>query len=231
VTARGDGSRGRHRVSLANRQRAVAVRAADLRRMALRVLRAARPAGGELSVVLVDDAAITELNATYRGNAHATDVLSFSQLERDPSSAGGQLRPAPRGRSSAGGQLRPAPRTPARRRGEAAPALGAGRDASSPPEVIGDVVISMDTACRQAEERGRPLDEEVGALLVHGVLHLLGYDHERSASEATRMFAREREVAEAAGLPAVALGDRPRRPASRPGAAARRRHSAQGGQR
>jgi probable rRNA maturation factor len=94
--------------------------------------------------------------------------------------------------------------------------------------LLGDVVISVETARRQARERGRPLDEEVAALLVHGVLHLLGYDHERSAAGARAMFAREREVAAAAGLPALALGDRPRRP-GRPARAVPRRR-AQGGQ-
>jgi len=60
---------------------------------------------------------------------------------------------------------------------------------------IGDVVISLDTASRQAAERGRSLAEEVRTLLIHGVLHLLGYDHERSPSEARRMRAKERALA------------------------------------
>lgn len=44
-------------------------------------------------------------------------------------------------------------------------------------ELLGDVVISLDTAQRQAESRARSLIEEVRFLLAHGVLHLLGYDH------------------------------------------------------
>ena len=44
---------------------------------------------------------------------------------------------------------------------------------------LGDVVISVETAERQAEARGVPLDDEIGDLLIHGVLHLVGLDHER----------------------------------------------------
>ncbi len=52
---------------------------------------------------------------------------------------------------------------------------------------LGDVVISVDKARAQAKERGRPLREEVITLLIHGIVHLLGYDHERSAREARVM--------------------------------------------
>jgi rRNA maturation RNase YbeY len=47
-----------------------------------------------------------------------------------------------------------------------------------PAIMLGDVVISLDTAARQAQERGYTLIDEARVLLVHGVLHLLGYDHE-----------------------------------------------------
>lgn len=56
--------------------------------------------------------------------------------------------------------------------------------ASGFPEVLGDIVISLDTAERQAEERGVSLREEVGLLLIHGCLHLLGYDHDDPSEEA-----------------------------------------------
>jgi probable rRNA maturation factor len=59
---------------------------------------------------------------------------------------------------------------------------------------LGDVVISLDTACRQARRLGVAPAARMRTLLVHGLLHLLGYDHERSAAEAWRMFAREREL-------------------------------------
>jgi probable rRNA maturation factor len=60
--------------------------------------------------------------------------------------------------------------------------------------LLGDVVISLDTAARQARQRRRTLAEEIRILLVHGVLHLLGYDHEKSAGEARRMQAMERRL-------------------------------------
>jgi probable rRNA maturation factor len=62
------------------------------------------------------------------------------------------------------------------------------------PFLLGDLVISVDTAVRQAQRRGYPLQEELQILLIHGILHLLGYDHEVSRSEAIRMHRKEREV-------------------------------------
>lgn len=55
------------------------------------------------------------------------------------------------------------------------------------PYLLGDVVISLDTASREAEEMGIGMDLRVDELLVHGVLHLVGYDHEKSEAEARRM--------------------------------------------
>jgi ssRNA-specific RNase YbeY (16S rRNA maturation enzyme) len=59
---------------------------------------------------------------------------------------------------------------------------------------LGDVVISAPTAARQARQGQRSLDEELAVLLVHGILHLCGYDHERSEKEARRMQRRERMI-------------------------------------
>ncbi|MFS8533752.1 MAG: rRNA maturation RNase YbeY [Limnochordales bacterium] len=60
------------------------------------------------------------------------------------------------------------------------------------PLLLGDVVISVPTAIRQAEEYGHGVDRELAYLCVHGVLHLLGYDHEE---EAARQAMRQREEA------------------------------------
>jgi probable rRNA maturation factor len=54
------------------------------------------------------------------------------------------------------------------------------------PSLLGDIVISLDTALRDAEREGLSLEDELDYLLIHGVLHLLGYDHERSGKEAAR---------------------------------------------
>lgn len=60
--------------------------------------------------------------------------------------------------------------------------------------LLGDVVISMDTAKAQARDLGVSLDDEVARLLVHGILHLLGYDHERGAILAKKMRSKEAEL-------------------------------------
>ena len=60
--------------------------------------------------------------------------------------------------------------------------------------LLGDVVISVEKAEEQAKQRGRTLNEETVTLLIHGVLHLLGYDHERSAKDARIMGRLEKKI-------------------------------------
>ncbi len=120
-----------------------------LLRRARRVLRELGLTRAELSLVLLDDEGIAELNRRYRGREGPTDVLSFSLLE--------------------------------------------GRHAEFRGPLLGDVVIGIDTAARSAADRGVSLDEELLRLLVHGVLHLLGHDHQEVA-EARRMRAAERRL-------------------------------------
>lgn len=61
--------------------------------------------------------------------------------------------------------------------------------------LLGDVVISADTAARDAEEAGLPFESELYFLLLHGILHLCGYDHERGTEEEARiMEEKEREI-------------------------------------
>ena len=60
--------------------------------------------------------------------------------------------------------------------------------------LLGDVVISTVTAKRQAAEHGLTLEEEIVLLLIHGILHLLGFDHERSNEEACHMKQKTREL-------------------------------------
>lgn len=67
------------------------------------------------------------------------------------------------------------------------------RGPDMPPPLLGDIVISFDTARRQARERGCGFSDEAADLLIHGLLHLLGYDHERSA-DSRRMKAAERKL-------------------------------------
>ncbi|MBF0558321.1 MAG: rRNA maturation RNase YbeY [Nitrospirae bacterium] len=61
---------------------------------------------------------------------------------------------------------------------------------------LGDIVISLPQAGRQAKEYGTTFNREVGRLLVHGLLHLLGYDHEINSYQAAKMRRLESELAE-----------------------------------
>jgi len=127
----------------------------------------------ELSILIAGDGRVRSLNRGYRGRDRATDVLAFAQDEaaaaRRAAAAAASTPPQRRVAAAAGAQARP-------------------------PLPLGDVVISIDTARRQAAADGIAPGERLRALLVHGFLHLLGYDHERSAAAARRMFAREREL-------------------------------------
>lgn len=74
---------------------------------------------------------------------------------------------------------------------------------AAPPEqerLLGDVVISVDTAKRQAKDYSATLQDELYRLLIHGILHVLGHDHER-ADERRAMVAQERRLAAAIDLP------------------------------
>lgn len=66
--------------------------------------------------------------------------------------------------------------------------------------LLGDVVISMETAVKQAHIYGHSLEREVGFLTVHSMLHLLGYDHETSALEAAKMHEKEELILESLGI-------------------------------
>ena len=71
------------------------------------------------------------------------------------------------------------------------------------PEVmtlLGDIIISVDTALKQAEEYGNTLERELCFLAVHSSLHLLGYDHEISEEEEKYMISKQKEILSKAGL-------------------------------
>jgi len=99
---------------------------------------------GEVSVSLVSDDEIQELNRIYRNLDRPTDVLSFALREGNP-------LPGP---------------------------------IAEELELLGDIVVSVPTAMRQSTDYGHSLARELAFLLVHGLLHLLGYDHETEADEA-----------------------------------------------
>jgi len=62
------------------------------------------------------------------------------------------------------------------------------------PHLLGDVVISADTAEKESRSMGISLEERFGELLVHGILHLMGYDHEKTEKEAAEMALKSREL-------------------------------------
>jgi probable rRNA maturation factor len=127
---------------------------------------------GQVSLLLTDDATVRELNRQYRGLDATTDVLSFS-AHHPGEWQGEDTAPAPL--PAEGHPASPSPLT-----GE-----GWGEGEISPvfpmpenePPPLGDIVISIPQAARQAAEQGVPLNREVALLLVHGALHLLGHDH------------------------------------------------------
>src|SRR4029077_5175397 len=70
----------------------------------------------------------------------------------------------------------------------------AGDELPTGVQLLGDVVISVERAKEQAKERRRTLNEEMVTLLIHGIVHLLGYDHERSPKDARIMDRLEKKI-------------------------------------
>jgi rRNA maturation RNase YbeY len=126
--------------------RKVAVR--GIKEKARKILGLLNRSKTELSLALVGNREIQELNAKYRLKNEPTDVLSFPIGEH------------------------------------------------LPPEedILGDVVISVEQAEKQARTGKRTVEAELETLLIHGILHLLGYDHERSARDAKLMGRMERKI-------------------------------------
>lgn len=76
----------------------------------------------------------------------------------------------------------------------------AGAPSGVEPAPLGDISVALETTAREADEAGRPLADHLTHLVVHGFLHLIGYDHLEPA-EAERMEAAERAVLATLGLP------------------------------
>ena len=120
--------------------------------MARKALAALGLADAELSILLVNDNLMQEMNRLYRNKDKTTDVLAFSM-----------------------------------------------RDGQYPdinPAILGDIVISLPTAGRQAKEKGHGIYDEIAVLLIHGMLHLAGYDHEKGKKEEARMRRMEKKILE-----------------------------------
>ena len=72
--------------------------------------------------------------------------------------------------------------------------MRAGRFSNIAPHLLGDVVISVETAVKEAKSAGNSMEERFTQLLVHGILHLLGYDHEKTELEAHKMEKKSNEI-------------------------------------
>jgi probable rRNA maturation factor len=173
-----DGSRSgaRLRVSVVDAE-GRSVRAPALASWLVRV--APRRARGSVTVALVSDSRVRHLNRAYRGVDKPTDVLSFP----GPAEAGPHVRP--------GRMWRP----PSAKRQVWRPPLGG----PQPESHLGDVVIARGVASRQARRAHHSTATELRILALHGLLHLLGYDHDRDNG---RMAQVERRLRRKGGLPA-----------------------------
>jgi probable rRNA maturation factor len=154
-------------VFAADEQEAHPIEVARWAELARRVLEARGVKGEtEVSLLFVDENAMATLNEQFLGKSGPTDVLSFP-IEDEP---------GPTGRS---------------------PDLGGAGPGSSAEQgvltLLGDVVICPAVASRNAVEHGVRFEDEVALLVVHGLLHLLGMDHEDDA-EAARMEAAEQQL-------------------------------------
>ena len=126
--------------------------------------------GTEMSIIFIAEQDIAELNESFLGKTGATDVLSFPIDAADL-----DMNPAPTG----------ATRGPDR----------APLDPSDMPMLLGDVVICPKVAAQQAPTHAGTFDDEIALLVVHGILHVLGYDH-AEPEETTVMRRRELDLLE-----------------------------------
>jgi probable rRNA maturation factor len=125
----------------------------------------------EMSVLFVDEETIASLNERFMGEKGPTDVLSFPIDEED----------AAAGRSPDNGGTGPGWEPP---------------EEGTLPTMIGDVVVCPAVAFKNARQRAHSYEDEIALLVVHGILHLLGMDHEDDG-EAEEMEAREQELLDA----------------------------------
>jgi probable rRNA maturation factor len=163
-----------------NRQRDVRVSVRELGEFLSRARRALRLPADAVTVCLVTNSEIARWNRAYRGKIGPTDVLSFP-VE----------------------QMRRRQRSPrARKSGDISP-FGANNSSTSSiwsassASYLGDIAIAPVVARRNARRFERTLSEEMRILILHGLLHLMGYDHETDSGQMER---RERRLRSALGL-------------------------------
>ena len=184
-----------------NRQRTVRVARPPLEQFLRRVREQLKLNGAEVTVCLVSDQAIAQMNETFRHKKGPTDVLSFPNDDRSAA----LVAPAPLpavfsndncnsaskpNRMSRRGHVRaqdPCAPSPQDRSASKSRRLAQISPSTSDPHSLGDIAISPATARRYAKKNGRTLPSELQILILHGVLHLLGYDHETDNGQMTRV--------------------------------------------
>ena len=150
-----------------NRQRKVRVATQPLEGFLRRVEQDLGVPTSAVSVCLISDSEMARLNQTFRKKKGPTDVLSFLQEN--------SFSPLATRHS------------PLRGFGVKSRANAARRSRESEPAYLGDIAIAPETARRYAKKNGRSLHGELRVLILHGVLHLLGYDHETDRGEMDRL--------------------------------------------
>lgn len=153
-----------------NRQRSVRVSVGALETYLKRVRQEMRLGEAEITICLVSDAEIAGMNERFRKKAGPTDVLSFP--------AGKRLKPAMADKPKIPGHTRLRLRVPL--------GLVSG-------DALGEIAIAPAVAQRNAKTYGRTFAAELKSLILHGILHLLGYDHETDRGEMHRMEYRLRK--------------------------------------
>jgi probable rRNA maturation factor len=142
-----------------NQQRQVKVSIGELEKFSTKLRRLLRIPANALTICLVTNAEIARWNRVYRGKNRPTDVLSFATDE---------------------------PRSKQRIRKLPAKRASFAQRAASAPHYLGDIAIAPDVARRNARRLGRDFDCEMRILVLHGILHLMGYDHETDQGQMDR---------------------------------------------
>ncbi len=154
-----------------NRQRAVRVARRPLEVFLRKIQRELELRNSDITVCLVSDAEIARMNEAFRKKKGPTDVLSFPARMKGRTSANTRKRIYTEGAQHADGTKR-----------------SGGQEKSPTAETyLGDIAIAPGTARRYAKKNGRSLYSELRMLILHGVLHLLGYDHETDRGEMDRI--------------------------------------------
>ena len=126
----------------------------------------------EIAVAFVTDAQIAKWNESYRKKSGPTDVLSFPAVANTKRAARARKSGAPVGRRRHRSPL--AARSPRASLGHS-------------PRFLGDIAIAPETAKRYAKKNSRSLGSEIRVLVLHGILHLMGYDHESDSGQMDRL--------------------------------------------